>query len=925
MLTKQGVTGVFRLPAFLPLLLLFLFSHGVASQETGTVTGTVLDASTGELVRRATISVEGQPNFSTVTDLDGNYVLRLPPGAYQLLFAHDNYHEAVVSDIVVAGGAVVEVSTVMSNVATTTVIDVTEDIDAVTATAGAMLTERKLAPTVSDSMSREEIRKSVASDAAGAVEKVTGVSVVDGGYVYVRGLGERYSATMLNRAMVPTTDPERRVVPLDLFPAVLIENIKVVKTYAPDMPGEFSGGLVQMQTIEFPTSRTFNASLSYGFNSQSTFKNFRTHRGGGSDFWGFEDGSRSQPSVLPQERLFPGSFSQEEFQEFGRSFPVNWEGVSSTEARPAQTYSFAGGDTVGPLGLVGAFTFTNKPQIYQETRRYLVNTGGGNVGIFTEYPDFHRGMEASRMGAVLNAALRLNNSNKIVFRNTYTHDADKETRRFEGLNGGIDTEIVAERLRWIERGLFSTGFEGEHSVSALGNSLFRWQYTYSQSSRDEPDFRETIYQRREDGSLGFLSLPQSALRFFNALDDQIHEPLVEWGKPFFGSGVTGMFSLGARATFRQRDFEARRFRFKPTNFRNIDTSLPPNQLLAPENIAPRRFVLRENTRGTDTYRGDMDILGVFAMLDISLGSKWRFAGGIRVEDATIEVTTLDPLVPGGVPAVAELENRDPLPSVNVTYVLTPRQNLRFGYARTLNRPDFRELSPFDFLNVLGGYDTAGNPDLRRAKIDNYDARWEWFLGGNQVIAASYFLKDFTDPIETTIQPTINQRRSFVNAAGARNQGFELEWRQQLGYFHGALEPFTLQSNFTVVDSDVEIPPELALLATSKKRPLLGQSRFIYNFGTEWNKPRWRSTVRFFLNSVSRKITDVGAFSLPDIFQERNTFMDLVYLYSIGERWGIKFTVENLGDNEYLWTQADIVQRRFRIGRTFKVGTSFSLF
>ena len=914
---------MFRFPTLLSLLL--LLAQNLSGQETGAVAGNVLDADNGSVVRQARVAVEGRPALSTVTDLDGYYVLQLSPGTYQLLFTADNYHESTVSDIVVTAGAVQEVSTVMANFATQTVVDVTTDIDAVTATAEAMLTERKLAPTVSDSMSRDEIRKSVASDAAGAVEKVTGVSVVDDGYVYVRGLGERYSATMLNGAMVPTTDPERRVVPLDLFPATLIENIKVIKTYAPDMPGEFSGGLVQMQTIEFPVARTFNASVSYGFNSRTTFKEFQTYQGGESDFWGYQDGSRDVPVRIPQTRLFPGSFSRQEMQEFGRAFPVNWEGTSIDRARPSQTHSIAGGDTVGPLGLVGAFTFTNKPQVYQEARRYLVNTGRGNIGIRTDYPDFARGVEASRVGAVFNAALRLNSNNKIVFRNTYTHDADKEARRFEGLNGGIDLQIVAERLRWVERGLFSTGVEGEHNLPALGNSLIRWQYTYSQSGRDEPDFRETIYQRRYDDSLGFLSLPQSALRFYNTLEDKIHEPLVEWGKPFFGSGVTGMFSVGVRATFRERDFEARRFRFKPANFRHIDTSLAPNELLGPDNIAPDRFVLRENTRGTDTYRGDMDIFGTFAMLDISLGSKWRLVGGLRLEDALIQVTTIDPLVPGGVPAVAELDNRDPLPGINASYALTSRQNLRFGYARTLNRPDFRELSPFDFLNVLGGYDTAGNPDLRRARIDNYDTRWEWFPGGNQVIAASYFLKDFTDPIETTIQPTINQRRSFVNATSARNQGFEIEWRQHLGHFHDGLEPFSLQSNFTFVDSNVEIPPELALLATSKRRPLLGQSRFIYNFGTEWNKPRWRSTVRFFLNSVSRKITGVGTFGLPDIFQEGNLFMDLAYLYTIGERWGVKFTIENLSDNEYRWTQADHLQRRYHLGRTFKVGTSFSLF
>jgi outer membrane receptor protein involved in Fe transport len=916
-----------HIPRILILLGLFLGLHqSLAGQEPkmGTVTGFVLDAMTGERVRQAHVQVETQPDFHTATNLDGQYVLNLPPGIYKLRFSAENYHDSVLSDILLKSGETLEVSTVMSNKSTMVTVEVVEKVGAV-ATAEAMLTERKLAPGVSDTMSSEEIRKTVASDAAGAVEKVTGVSIVDEGYVYVRGLGERYSATMLNNALIPTTEPERRVVPLDLFPASLIDNIKVLKTYTPDLPGEFAGGLVQMQTIEFPTKRIFQAGVSYGFNSRTTVDRFESYRGGARDFWGFDDGTRSLPSVIPEKRLFPGSFTDAEFQQFGRSFPVNWEPEPEESARLVQTYSVTAGGTFGRLGLVGAFTFTNKPQRYQEIQRYLVNSGGGQALIFTNYPDFELGLESARMGAVMNAALRLNNSNKLLFRNTFTHDAEKETRRFSGLNGGIDTVIQAERLRWIERGLFSSGVEGEHAVAPLGNSLFRWQFTYSTSNRDEPDLRETIREVREDGTLSFLALPQSGLRFSNTLDDEIYEPLAEWAKPFYKGQVGALLKVGFRGTFRRRDFEARRFRFVPINVSTLDFTQPTNQLLGLENIRPDGFVIRENTRGTDTYTAKMDIYGGFAMVDLSLGTKWRVVGGVRVEDASIKVTTIDPLVTGSVPAIALLENRDPLPSFNLTYAITSRQNIRLGYGRTLSRPDFRELSPFDFTNVLGGFNTVGNPDLKRAKIDNYDLRWEWFLGGNQVIAASYFYKDFTDPIEVTIQPTTDLRQSFINAAGARNHGIELELRRDLGFIHHSLDAFSVQTNFTFVDSNIVIPDDLALLLTTKERPLVGQSRYIYNIIAEWNKPNWRSSARFYVNSVSRRITDVGTFDLPDIYQERNTFLDFVYQYTVGERWNIRFTAENLTDNNYLWTQADIIQRSFRVGRTFTIGTSFSLF
>jgi TonB-dependent receptor len=269
-----------------------------------------------------------------------------------------------------------------------------------------------------------------------------------------------------------------------------------------------------------------------------------------------------------------------------------------------------------------------------------------------------------------------------------------------------------------------------------------------------------------------------------------------------------------------------------------------------------------------------------------------------------------------------------LPGVNVIYAITPKQNLRFAYSKTISRPDFRELSPFDFVNVLGGFSFAGNPNLQRAKIDNFDVRWEKFFGGSQVLAASYFYKNFTDPIEVTIQPTTGDlRQTYINAAGGKNQGIELEVRRSLAFASSKLSDFALQANVTLVDSEVEIGEDQRDLLTSLTRPMMGQSRVVYNLIAEWNRPRLRSNARFYTNYVSRRITDVGAIGLPDIYQESNLFLDFVYQYNFREdgRWNIRFNAENLTDNHYEWTQADILQRSFRLGRTFSVGTTYSFF
>jgi outer membrane receptor protein involved in Fe transport len=796
------------------------------------------------------------------------------------------------------------------------------------ATAEAVLQERKLSAVVSDSIGREELNSGASSDAAGALQKVTGVSVVGGGFVYVRGLGERYSSTQLNGAAIPTTEPEKRVVPLDLFPASLIENIKIAKTYSPDLPAEFSGGVVQMQTIEFPTQRMFNLSFKTGFNTATTFNKFLTYPGGSGDFFGFGGGSRAIPASIPTTaRLFPGQFTKPELQAFGQAFPDNWEPTAVNSARPALDWSASGGGTFGRFGIVGAISFTNKPQVQSELQNYI-RQGAGAPIIFTNYPDFREYSESAKVGAIFNTAVRLTPSNKLIFRNTYTHDADKTAREFSGYDGGVDTDIASQRLRYIERSLLSTGVEGDHSLAALHNSLLHWQFTYSDSTRNEPDLREVLRNLLPDGRYSFSASGSSGVRFFADLHDKIYEPQADYSIPFFKGGISGLFKAGVRATVRRRDFSARRFLYAPQQFTTLNLFLPSNQLFGPDNIRPTGFQITEFTRATDTYAAEMNIFAGYAMVDISFGPRMRLEGGVRIEDADQRVITYDNRVPNATPVKAGLQNRDPAPAINAIYSLSKKQNFRLSYSRTVSRPDFRELSPFDFNNVLGGFVTAGNPDLKRAVINNFDARWEYFSSGNQLLAASFFAKTFTDPIEQTIVPSNDLRQTFVNAKGARNIGIELELRRSLVTLTPRLREFAVSGNFTFVDSNIEIRPEDATIVTSQSRPLLGQSRYIANAVLQWTRAKWRSDAKFYANYVSRRVSDAGTFRVPDIYQEANTFLDFVYQYRPGGergKWAIRFEAENLADNDYRWTQGPFVQRDYHLGRNFQIGFSYSFF
>lgn len=908
---------------------LFLLSAAalLAQTPTGTIAGTVMDSQTGRPIPGAAVLLNGQQASGQKADADGRFQLNVSPGNYILTFQAENYSEVKVEEVIVTSGQVTEASTVMANKSVVTTIEVNEKVTAVGANAEAMLTERKLSGAVSDSIGKEEISNSASSNAAGALEKVTGVSVVGDGFVYVRGLGERYSSTMMNGAVLPTTEPEKRVVSLDLFPSGLIENIKIMKTYTPDLPGEFAGGMVQLQTIEFPNQKMFQVNTKAGFNSRTTFDKFQTTPGGAADYFGFGGGNRALPAQIPADgRLIPGAFTPAQLQSFGQSFSNAWQPSVNSSQRPNTDFSAVGGGTFKRVGIVGAISFGNSAQTLAEKQRYYRQGGSGPI-TFTDYPDFNDYTETAKLGAVFNVAIRLNDKNKIVFRNTLTHESDKAARNFTGYDGGVDGVISSERLHYVERLLFSTSVEGDHAVPSWKGSVFKWQLTFSKSGRNEPDLREVFRGQLPDGRFTFAALGSSGVRFFSDMNDRIYEPQADHTIPFFKGKISGIVKTGFRATIRSRDFAARRFRFIPQSSTTLNFLLPSDQLFAASNIRPNGFQISEFTRGTDTYKADMDIYAGYSMVDMAIGPKWRIVGGVRLEKAKLNVVTVDNLIPNAAPATAKLDNTDPTPGVNVIYQLTPRQNARVSYSRTVSRPDFRELSPFDFNDVLGGFVVQGNPNLKRAIVNNFDARWESFPGGSQIIAVSFFIKKFTNPIEQTILPSNDLRQTFVNAAGANNLGLEFEFRKSLGSIHKRFKDFSFTSNFTFVDSNIDIKPENAGVVTSQSRPLLGQSRYIYNAIGEWKRPAWNSQARFYSNYVSRRISGVGTFGLPDIYQEGNTFLDFVYQYSFKEsgKWALRFDAENLADNKYRWTQGGLPQREYQTGRTFQVGLSYSFF
>ena len=907
---------------------------GLSAQETGgTVLGFVYDASTGNAIPQVQVELAGPATITAVTTIEGSYTIDgVPPGTYKATFQSPHYQAVAVEGLVVVAGEMIDGSTVMSSTSEKTVVDVVAEITPAVATAEAMLVERRLSSTVSDTIGAEEIKGGMASDAAEALEKVTGVTTMND-FVYVRGLDPRYSATTLNNAMLATTEPERRVVPLDLFPANLINNIKVLKTYSPDLQGEFSAGLVQVETTEFPTKPTFSVSYSIGFNDQTQGSAWLDYPGGGRDFFGFDDGSRSLPAAIPSDtRVDRFNFSSGELQELGRQFSTNWERSTRDLNRPSMSWNVVAGNTFGKLGVVGALTFSNSLQtIFDQERNYYFPPPGYAQGVagapvLQSAFDYDESTESSRLGGVFNLSYQFSPAHKVAWRNFYSHDTDDNARYYEGYYQDFNTDIRNQRLRYIERTIQNSQVESEHLFKGLGNSVLTWSMAYSRAARDEPDLRESL-QIYEGGDFRFFDDSQSAFRMFNDLEETILNPGVDMLVPFYRGSFSGALKFGANYASRGRDFRSRRFRFNLRGSRGIDLTLPPNQLFAEENIRPWGFELNETTRITDAYRGVRDVFGYYGMVELNFGAKWRLISGLRVEDVNQNVTTFDQFNPAAGREEAPFQTKNYLPAVNLIYSISPKQNLRVGYSRTVSRPDFRELARFGFLNVVGGLQTIGNPDLRQTDISNYDVRWEYFPGGNQLLAASFFYKDFESPIEQTMIAAVALLRTFTNARAAKNYGIEAEFRRGLNFLSPKLREFAVSSNFTFVDSNIDLSGRSRQILTSLQRPMQGQSRYVANVIAEWARPKARSTARFYLNYFSNRIADVGAFGLPDVIQDGMTTTDLVYEYMLkGEdRWKIRAAVENLGDARWRWTIGGLTYHRYYMGRSFTIGTSFRVF
>jgi outer membrane receptor protein involved in Fe transport len=910
------------------------FAQETAPGPNVRLTGVVRDEANAITLPGVPVEVVGTTQVE-YTDVDGRFVLEVPRGTHQIRVILEGYQEKLIN--VEATGAertvTLDVGLSMTGFAETVTVTA-QAIDVETSSAEAQLVERRNSQVITDNLGSQEMKQNGDSDAAAAMQRVTGLSLVDNQYVFVRGLGERYSNTTLAGSVLPTTEPDKKVVPLDMFPTGLIDSVQVNKSYTADRSAEFAGGLVQIVPLKLPVQPLADFSYGISFYSTATGKEIPMSPLGGRDWLGFDDGARELPSGIPGSKIVRRGiytpdvgFSEAEISEFGRLFENRWRPVNEN-GKPGQNWSATFGNRFNNLGVVASITHSYKEQYVEEDRRFFRIGDEGALDATTDY-HIQTGNQKAQLGVVGNLSYQFAPTQRISLENFYTHSGRDEGRFFEGQNIDNSRDLQNFRLQFIEEGLIANAIGGEHFFQTISNSRIDWRVNYARATRDEPDLRETLYERALNAAANvpytYADESQSGFRMFNELDDDTLDATANWSITRAAGGRPTQYKFGVNFIDRSRDFQSRRFHYIPITSQKADSGnllfnnrLQPEEIFIPANIGTA-FRLNEETRPTDAYAGEQTTTAGYGMVDISMTSRTRLIAGARVERFDQTVTTQDPFGLFAREVQASNENTDFFPAVNFVQAVTPNSNLRLSYSTTVNRPEFRELAEFEFTDVVGNRAVKGNSQLQRALIQNVDGRWERFTGGRGVVAASVFFKYFDKPIERVVIAAANPIATFQNSDHARNFGIELEAGQQL------TPNFFLNANYTFVDSTITLLPEQLGVQTSAERPLAGQSKNLFNVTGEFAVGGF--STRLLFNYFGDRISDVGANEAPDIIEEGRGSLDVVFAQRI-RALGIRLTVENLTDSEYEFTQtlgSREIQRLFKMGRTVALSLSFSAF
>jgi len=928
--TKKSVYLNLKSLLFILLALLTLQTK-MFSQQPGSIIGKITDKNTNEELIGANVLVVGT-TLGASSDIDGKFQIKnLSEDSYTIKVSYISYKSVTIEKVIVKEGSTTKVDVSLES-ASTELEEVVVTAEALKNSETSVLKIQKNSANIVDGISAELISKNNSSDGTDILKRMTGVTISEGKYAFVRGVGDRYNNTLLNGANLPSTDPEKKSFSYDIFPANLIESVITAKTFTPDKPADFSGGLVQISTIEFPNKFTFQVSLSTGFNTQTSSKDFTSYSGGKTDFLGIDDGTRNYPGLISTKKVTRGNFSDKQLQQITSSFANNWD-LNSGKALINGGLKLTAGDKFDlgaqdVFGYIGSFSYSHSNTTTEKQNnfydfsgsRYLYNGMNYNSNVM--------------WGGMLNLSYKFGLTNKLSLKNIYNQNADDESIVYKGNYRYADQYREVTSLRFVSRSLLSSQLIGEHQFNLFNELNLDWTLSYSRSNRNEPDARRYVYSRAIEDPTDPLrfQLDQSlATRYYGNLVDNDYSGGINLNFKLFENPELPKLKVGALYNKKDRVFDARTFGFRnlPGGSFAVEDSvlqLSVQDIFTPENISTTFIGINEITKPSDSYNSNQKVAAGYFMFDSKIFEQLRLVAGARFEYSNQVLNSFSQT--GQAISVNDIY-RDWLPSLNLTYFLNSDINLRLAYSNTLARPEFRELAPFSYFDFIANELVEGNPKLTRTLVKNYDLRFEYFPQGGELIALSLFYKRFNNPIEEILTASSSNEpiRSYANAVSADNYGIEMELRKSLGFISESVNKFSIVGNVTLIKSKIKLNVE-ANGFQDNERPLQGQADYIFNLGLYYDDfdLGLNSTLNY--NKVGSIIAKVGTNELGNVIEKPIDVIDFSISKKLFESFALKLAIKDLLNQERKFIQqapgGDRVSELNKIGRNISLELSYQI-
>lgn len=969
-------------------LLFAIFSFALVAQDNageeqnGFIRGSIFDGENGESLIGVTVMVEGT-TMGTITDLDGKFTLEVPDGVYDLRISYVSYKPLVIEDVKVVGGEVVVLENLKMATNSQQLKAVVVQAEMTRATETALMSMKRKAAGMIDGISAGKIEITGDGNAGEAAKRVTGVTVVGGKYIYVRGLGDRYTKTTLNGLDIPGLDPDRNSIQLDIFPTGLIDNLTVNKNFTADMSAEFSGGIMNIETKAFPNEKFTTFSFGLGYNPNMHFNNeFLTYEGGSTDFLGFDDGTRALP-VRAQSSQIPtplGNYSEEEVNQFVRSFNPTL-GAEQTTSLMDFSASFSTGNQID-LGTTTKEGTTYAPKFgyifslsYKSDYKHYDNITYGEYQKRIDpdinelrYATIQNGVQSEHnvlIGALGGLAYKTLNS-KIRFTAMRLQNGSRLAGQFNIDNDG---EAVgqsgymaqSDNLEYNQRSLTNVLLHGKHNFGQPNDGwALDWRVSNTWSTSEDPDIRKTAFTFTPTDTFFSAGAGGNPSRIWRSLSEVNLAGRLDVTREYTLFGEVAKLKFGAAHTYKIRDYSILFYDIQ--FFGGQEWSTPdPSQVLDPSNIFPNQpnsiyYQSGNPTPNPNAYSSNANNTAAYVSNEFYLTSRLRSILGLRVENFVLRHTGRDQRYASGntesgrnLVNTKVLSSVDLFPSAIFIYEITDNQNLRASYARTIARPTFKEMSFAQILDPIsnrifnGSLFATGDWDgsLVSTRIDNVDLRWELFIERGQLLSVSTFYKYFDNPIELVRIPEQQTSTEYQprNVGTGRVYGVEIEVRKNLGFIASWLGHLNIDFNTTLVQSQIDMTnAEFNSRKQYEKtgenidavRQMAGQAPYIINAGLTYKNINEGLEAGFFYNVKGKTLHIVGGGLFPDIYVQPFHSLNFGLNKKLGEdgRTVIDFKVSNILNDrrEILYEAYRATPQPFDLfnpGTTFSAGVSYA--